>query len=105
MKHGFVKIACATPDLKVADCEYNADCIINMIKDAHEAGVMLCSFPELSITGYTCGDLFFQKALLNSAALSLNKIINDTADYDMINIVGLPYSFEGKIYNCAAVFQ
>ena len=44
MKHGFVKIACATPDLKVADCEYNADCIINMIKDAHEAGVMLCSF-------------------------------------------------------------
>lgn len=51
MKHGFVKIACATPDLKVADCEYNADCIINMIKDAHEAGVMLCSFPELSITG------------------------------------------------------
>ena len=105
MKHGFVKIACATPDLKVADCEYNADCIINMIKDAHEAGVMLCSFPELSITGYTCGDLFFQKALLDSAALSLNKIINDTADYDMINIVGLPYSFEGKIYNCAAVFQ
>ena len=99
MKHGFVKIACATPDLKVADCEYNADCIINMIKDAHEAGVMLCSFPELSITGYTCGDLFFQKALLNSAALSLNKIINDTADYDMINIVGLPYSFEGKIYH------
>ena len=96
MKHGFVKIACATPDLKVADCEYNADCIINMIKDAHEAGVMLCSFPELSITGYTCGDLFFQKALLNSAALSLNKIINDTADYDMINIVGLPYSFEAK---------
>ena len=105
MKHGFVKIACATPDLKVADCEYNADCIINMIKDAHDAGVMLCSFPELSITGYTCGDLFFQKALLDSAALSLNKIINDTADYDMINIVGLPYSFEGKIYNCAAVFQ
>ena len=48
---------------------------------------------------------FFQKALLDSAALSLNKIINDTADYDMINIVGLPYSFEGKIYNCAAVFQ
>lgn len=105
MKHGFVKIACATPDLKVADCKYNADCIINMIKEAHEAGVMLCSFPELSITGYTCGDLFFQKALLDSAALSLNKIINETGDYDMVNIVGLPYSFEGKIYNCAAVFQ
>ena len=70
-------------------------------------GVQTCALPisELSITGYTCGDLFFQKALLDSAALSLNKIINDTADYDMINIVGLPYSFEGKIYNCAAVFQ
>lgn len=105
MKHGFVKIACATPDLKVADCEYNANCIINMIKDAYKAGVMLCSFPELSITGYTCGDLFFQKALLDSAVSSLYKIINDTAGYDMINIVGIPYSFEGKIYNCAAVFQ
>lgn len=105
MKHGFVKIACATPDLKVADCEYNANCIINMINEAYQSGVMLCSFPELSITGYTCGDLFFQKALLDSALNSLNKIINETAEYDMINIVGLPYAFEGKIYNCAAVFQ
>ena len=73
MKHGFVKIACATPDLKVADCEYNADCIINMIKDAHEAGVMLCSFPELSITGYTCGDLFFQKAFSHPGLLRLHQ--------------------------------
>lgn len=105
MNDGFVKIACAAPDLKVADCEYNADRIIDMINDADKAGVMLCAFPELSVTGYTCGDLFFQNALLNSAVSALKKIISSTSGYNMINIVGLPYSFEGKIYNCAAVFQ
>ena len=67
MKDGFIKIACATPELKVADCDYNADKIIELIKEAHGKGVKIICFPELSLTGYTCGDLFLQSALLNSA--------------------------------------
>ena len=105
MKDGFIRVAAATPDLKVADPVFNREQTWKMMQEAADQDVKILVFPELGLTGYTCGDLFFQKALLDSAALSLNKIINDTADYDMINIVGLPYSFEGKIYNCAAVFQ
>ncbi|MGN0614376.1 MAG: NAD(+) synthase [Porcipelethomonas sp.] len=105
MKHGFVKVACVTPEIKVADCEYNCCRIIEGIKSAYDSGVLLCAFPELAITGYTCGDLFFQKSLLDSAVNSLRRIIDETADLDIIVIAGLPVSAEGKIYNCAAVFQ
>ena len=63
MKDGFIKIACATPDVRVADCGYNADRIIEMITEAHDRGVKIVCFPELSVTGYTCGDLFLQDAL------------------------------------------
>ncbi|MBP0974871.1 MAG: NAD(+) synthase, partial [Oscillospiraceae bacterium] len=71
MKDGFIKIACATPDLKVADCPYNADKIIDLIMTAHEKSVKIVCFPELSVTGYTCGDLFLQDALLSSAKTEL----------------------------------
>lgn len=67
MKDGFIKIACATPDVKVANCGYNADRIIEIIKEAHDKGVKIVCFPELSVTGYTCGDLFLQDALLSAA--------------------------------------
>ncbi|MBR6873767.1 MAG: NAD(+) synthase, partial [Ruminococcus sp.] len=67
MKDGFIKIACATPELKVADCKFNADRIIELIKEAHGRGVKIVCFPELSVTGYTCGDLFLQEMLLTSA--------------------------------------
>lgn len=103
MKDGFVKIACATPPLRVADCDYNTDKIIEMIKEANLKGVKVVCFPELSITGYTCGDLFFQSALLNSAEENLLKIVNETAHMEIISIVGLPFAYMGKIYNCAAV--
>ena len=105
MKHGFIKTACVTPELKVADCEFNSNQIIKNIKEADNFGVTVCAFPELSITGYTCGDLFFQKVLLDKAISNLKRIINETADLNMINIVGLPISCNGKIFNCAAVFQ
>lgn len=103
MKDGFIKIACATPELHVADCDYNTDKIIEMIKDAHSKGVKAVCFPELSITGYTCGDLFFQSALLNSAEENLLRIASETAQMEIISIVGLPFVYVGKIYNCAAV--
>lgn len=103
MKDGFIKIACATPEIKVADCDYNADKIIEMITDAHKRGVKAVCFPELSITGYTCGDLFLQSSLLDSAEKNLLKIVSKTADMEIVSIVGLPFAYMGKIYNCAAV--
>ena len=83
MKDGFIKIACATPELKVADCDYNADKITELIKDAFQKGVKVICFPELSITGYTCGDLFLQSALLNSAEENLLRIVNETAEMEI----------------------
>ncbi|MBQ8297969.1 MAG: NAD(+) synthase [Ruminococcus sp.] len=103
MKDGFIKIACASPDIRVADCDYNTDKIIEMTKEAHSRGVKIVCFPELSVTGYTCGDLFFQEALGTSAENSLIRIVSETAELEIVSIVGLPLSFMNKIYNCAAV--
>jgi len=105
MKHGFLKIAAITPDLRVADCEYNSRQIIKYIKEADEKGVMLCAFPMLSITGATCGDLFLQKSLTDSAVKCLKNIIKETSDCNTVSVVGLPLAYNGSLYNCAAVFS
>jgi NAD+ synthase (glutamine-hydrolysing) len=103
MKDGYIKIACATPALKVADCPYNADRIIELINEAHSKGVKIVCFPELSVTGYTCGDLFLQDTLLESAKQELVRIIKSTEDKDIVAIVGIPLAVGGKLYNCAVV--
>ncbi len=103
MKDGFIKIACATPDVRVADCDYNAEQIIALTKEAAANGAKLIAFPELSITGYTCGDLFFQKTLLDGAMNGLKKILKETAELDIVVIAGLPLVCKGSLYNCAAV--
>ena len=103
MRDGFIKIACATPDLKLADCEYNASRIIELIKDAEIKGVKIVCFPELAITGYTCGDLFLQEALLDSAKSGLLNIIEETTNIDIVSIIGIPLEHGGKLYNCAVV--
>ena len=103
MKDGFIKIACATPEVKVADCDYNTNRILKLIRKAAEKGVKIVCFPELCITGYTCGDLFLQDTLLESASRNLMRIAKETKDFDIVSIVGLPLSFHGKLYNCAAV--
>ena len=103
MKDGFIKIACATPALKVADCDYNTERIIELIREAHERGVKIVCFPELCITGYTCGDLFLQDALLEAAMNSLKRILQETKALEIISIVGLPFAYDHKLYNCAAV--
>jgi NAD+ synthase (glutamine-hydrolysing) len=105
MKDGFIKTACATPVLKVADCTYNADRIIELIGEAHSRGVKLICFPELSVTGYTCGDLFLQDVLLDSAKAELVRIIKETAQLDIVSIVGVPLTAFGKLYNCAVVIN
>lgn len=103
MRHGFVKVAAATPDVKVADCIYNTERIIELIHKAEKEKVRVLVFPELCITGYTCGDLFLQNALLKSAKESLVKIIRETKNKNMVVIVGLPLMKLGNLYNVAAV--
>ena len=103
MKDGFVRCASATVDIKVADTDYNTSNIIKAIEDAAQNNIKLIVFPELCITGYTCGDLFLQKILLDSAKDSLIKIAKATENLDITAVVGLPYVAEQTLYNCAAV--
>ena len=103
MKDGFLRVASATPHIKVADCTGNAQKIIAMAKEASANGASLVVFPELCITGYTCGDLFLQRALLNSAEENLKVIIDETRELDCVILVGLPVRANSSLYNCAAV--
>ncbi|SFD41504.1 NAD(+) synthase [Ruminococcus albus] len=105
MKDGYIIIACATPSLKVADCPYNADRMIELIDEAHNKGVKIVCFPELSITGYTCADLFLQDTLLESAKRELLRIIKATEGKDIVSIVGVPLEVSGKLYNCAVIIN
>ena len=103
MKYGFLKVACAIPKVKVADCKYNSKNIISLINKASKQNVSLVVFPELSITAYTCGDLFLQSGLLKSAINCLTYIADNTKSLDILSIVGLPFSESSCIYNAAAV--
>lgn len=103
MHYGFIKAAAASPSLKVADCRYNCDSIIKTIEKAYKKGVKLLVFPELSITGYTCDDLFSQKLLLDQALNSLLDIVKESEDKEMLIVTGLPIEAQGYLYNCAAV--
>lgn len=103
MKDGFLKVACATPAIKIANCRYNAKNIISLIKEAHSNGASLIVFPELSITAYTCNDLFFQTELLDNAIEELLNIVDKTKNLNIVCVIGLPFSVGVSIYNCAAV--
>lgn len=105
MKDGFIKVAAGTPDIKVADCEYNRAEITALIDKAYAAGVRILALPELCITGYTCQDLFFQQALLDGALNALREITEHTAGSDMLISVGCPLRFRGELYNCAVVLK
>ena len=105
MKQGFVKVAAATPDIRVADVGYNQEQICGCIRRAADLRAKVLVFPELCITGYTCGDLFQQEVLLKDARQALQQIAADTADRDMLVFVGLPLCVEGKLYNAAAALN
>lgn len=105
MKDGFVKAAALTPKIRVADCSYNAGKICEMIDEAYEKGAKLLVFPELCITGYTCGDLFWQEALLQAAKHELYHIMLHTTGKEALVFVGLPWEKGGKLYNTAAVIS
>jgi len=105
MIDGFIKVAAATPKIKVADCEYNADRILELIHQAEENQVKVLVLPELCITGYTCGELFLQDTLLVSALQQLERIIKETSDIEVLVTLGVPVSRNGKLLNTAAVIQ
>ena len=105
MNYGFVKVAACVPNVKVGDCKYNVEQIEAQIIQANNQGVEIICFPELSVTSYTCGDLFFQQLLLDEAELALINLMNFTRSMNIIAIVGLPVSFRGGLMNCAAVLQ
>lgn len=102
MKHGFVKVAAASPDLRVADPAYNAKKIIEIIEAQAQKGTEILVFPELSLCGYTCGDLLLQQTLLDGCLAALKEVAEATKEIKMLVFVGLPVIFEGKLYNCAA---
>lgn len=104
MKYGFARCAGVTPDIRVADISHNISEIIKYMKECGKKGVFAAVFPELCITGYTCGDLFFQKTLLEEAADGLLKLLEESREICTVFIVGLPFVFADKLYNTAAVF-
>ena len=105
MKDNFIKVAAVTPDIRVGDTEFNTQSIICNIKEAAKKGVKLAVFPELCITGYTCGDLFLQDTLLKGALDGLEEICKVSKDFDMVVIVGLPFMYKCRLYNTAAVMH
>ncbi len=105
MLDGFLKTAAATPTIRVADPAYNAQEIAGLLKQAARQGVKFLVFPELCLTGYTCGDLFLQPLLLSGAKQGLAEILEESKSLPLLAAVGLPVAVEGKLYNCAAVFS
>ena len=105
MKHGFVKVAAMSPEIRLADCAFNARATVEMMRTAAELGVKVALFPELGLTGATCGDLFLQKTLQRAALDALGRVCEASEELDMVVTVGLPLDVSGNLYNCAAVVQ
>ncbi len=107
MRDGFIKVAAATPKIRVADPRYNAEQIFTLMRQADRQGVRVLCFPELCLTGYTCADLFLQDTLLRGAEEGLATILEATKNLDLVAAVGLPVRnpWDNKLYNCAAVIQ
>lgn len=103
MKDGFIKVASVAPELRLADCRYNAEKILEAALQAAAQGAKLLITPELSITGYTCSDLFFQKTLLDSAELALENLRRETAGLELLLAVGMPVRHLGKMFNCGVM--
>ena len=105
MKDGFVSVACGTPKLRLADCNYNAEQTFTMMRKAEKAGAKVLVLPELGLTGYSCGDLFYQDTLLRSAEEALSTVLTATRNLEVVTAVGLPLRVNNKLYNCAVIIQ
>lgn len=105
MNYGFIKVAAAVPNVKVADCSFNEMHIENLVAQAEGKGVEIICFPELSMTGYTCGDLFAQQLLLDSAENALFRLLDFTRSLNIITIIGMPVQMNSTLINSAVVIQ
>ena len=102
MRDGFIKVAAASPVIKVADCDYNAEQVIDCIRQADEKGVKVLVFPELTLTGASCWDLFRHRVILDGAEKALIRVVEASAGTDMLVFVGLPMAIGSRIYSVAA---
>ena len=105
VNYGFVKVAAAIPQVKVADCKWNVSRIELLIKEAEQQGVQMIVFPELSISGYTCGDLFAQRLITEESEMALMMLLNNTRQLDIVSIVGMPLGVNATLINAAVVIQ
>ncbi len=105
MNYGFVKVAAAVPHVQVADCFYNIQQMEGLMRQASDKGVQIIAFPEMSVTAYTCLDLFVQQTLLKNAEQALLKLVSDTADLNILTIAGAPLVTENRLINAAIAFQ
>lgn len=105
MQHGFIKVCAATPEIKVADVDFNTKKIIEAIKESAKRGSSITVFPELCVCGYTCGDLFGQPALIKACEAAINKIAEATKGLKTLVFVGAPLVNGGRLYNCAFAIQ
>ncbi len=105
MRDGFIKVGAATPKVRVADPAYNREQLVKAAREAAGRGVKLLVFPELSMTAYTCGDLFGQEILVRAAREELARFAAETEALDMLMFVGLPWAQDGKLYNVAAAVK
>src|SRR4051812_13032741 len=101
-EHGFVRVAAAAPAVRIADCRHNAQRALGLMKRAQAEGAAVLVMPELSLTGYTCGDLFHQPALQSAAVAALGELAQESVkSFAGLVIMGLPLSVGDKLYNCA----
>ncbi len=105
MDYGFIKVAAATPKIKIADVDYNTELICNQIDEAAKNGAKVLVFPELCLTGYTCSDLFWQSLMLEKVKEKTIEIARYSKDYDMLIMIGIPYEHNGKLYNVGVVLH
>lgn len=101
MNDGFFKTAAATPSIKVADCEYNKNAILDLMREAEKRGVGAVVFPELCLTGYTCGDLFRDRTLISAAQKALGDILKQSKGMNLLAVIGLPVPVGANLYNAA----
>ncbi len=105
MDYGYVRVAAAIPDVKVADCKYNIGRILYLVNEAVKKDVQIVVFPELSITSYTCGDLFHQQLLIDSAEEQLSELLDITRHTEILMVVGMPVKTDNQLFNCALILQ
>lgn len=105
MNNGFFRVASAIPQVKVADCQFNANSIINLCQELDKQNVSVAVFPEMSLTAYTCGDLFHSSLLLEEAEKNLRRIIDSSTQWQLTAIVGMPISYRNVVYNCAVAIN